>query len=318
MENKYPIKRSGYIYSKGTAAGFRRMQRFGIPRPLFRLEDKLARLLRAEHVKFIRDLLFDLKQAAADAHVVLDHAVLTQDSLEELLDFFEQMKKELEAQTNEQNKIANRANMASALNSLQHSWIDEDGNPTEEADEETERLREKMDQAFKEEQGDYLGRLFSDADSRTQGILQSFSIDKKKLFNDNMEQLRILYIDNSMQRLAGEQDLLKRAILRRITKYVNGESDTLKLDDITKVAYEKGEHMARLFARDQMQRFNKAVTLSTFINADVTKVKWITCHDVRVRDSHKLLDGKIFDINELPGEIDDYNCRCGLVPVEWK
>jgi SPP1 gp7 family putative phage head morphogenesis protein len=46
-------------------------------------------------------------------------------------------------------------------------------------------------------------------------------------------------------------------------------------------------------------------------------VKWVTVGDVRVRKSHKELNGKIFDVNNLPQEVDDYNCRCGLVPVEW-
>jgi SPP1 gp7 family putative phage head morphogenesis protein len=70
-------------------------------------------------------------------------------------------------------------------------------------------------------------------------------------------------------------------------------------------------------ARDQMQRFNKACTLSTFRSAGVTKVKWVTVGDIRVRKSHKALNGQIFDVNNLPKEVDDYNCRCGLVPVEW-
>jgi uncharacterized protein with gpF-like domain len=96
------------------------------------------------------------------------------------------------------------------------------------------------------------------------------------------------------------------------------------------MAYQAGDNLARLFARDQMQRFNKALTLSTFTDAGVTKVKWVTCHDARVRKrsyvdkngvfhrAHTELDGQIFGIKNLPVEIDDYNCRCGLVPVEWE
>ena len=66
-----------------------------------------------------------------------------------------------------------------------------------------------------------------------------------------------------------------------------------------------------------MARFNKAVTITQYESAGVTKVKWVTSHDVRVRESHKALDGKVFDINNLPEELHDYNCRCGLVPVEY-
>jgi SPP1 gp7 family putative phage head morphogenesis protein len=66
-----------------------------------------------------------------------------------------------------------------------------------------------------------------------------------------------------------------------------------------------------------MQRFNKACTIATFKSAAVTKVKWVTCNDIRVRKTHKALNGQVFDVNNLPKEVDDYNCRCGLVPVEW-
>ena len=45
-----------------------------------------------------------------------------------------------------------------------------------------------------------------------------------------------------------------------------------------------------------------------------TSVKWITSHDVRIRQSHKELDGKIFNIDSLPDERDDYNCRCARFP----
>lgn len=321
MANKYPFRLSGYIYSKGTKAGFSRMQRLGIPRPLFRLEDKLARFLKENYVKVIKEALQDLKTEMKNCNVSFtgDSATLTQDSLEDLLAFFDQMKKEMEAESKKQQNIANRANMASVADTLEKKWLSNANTSvlTGVNAQGNENIRNGIETALKEEQGEYLGRLFEDADSKTQGILQSFSIDKQKLFNDNMAQIRALYIDNSLERIAWEENGIKRAILKRILEYVNGETDTLKLDDLTKLAFDRGDHLARLFARDQMQRFNKAVTLSTFINAGVTKIKWVTCHDVRVRETHRALDGKIFSINDLPPEIDDYNCRCGLVPVEW-
>ena len=111
--------------------------------------------------------------------------------------------------------------------------------------------------------------------------------------------------------------LIKRRILQKIIDYATGVTEELDLDGLVKEAYTSTDHLARLFARDQMQRFNKACTLSTFRSAGVTKVKWVTVGDVRVRKSHKALNGQIFDVNNLPQEVDDYNCRCGLVPVEW-
>ena len=160
-------------------------------------------------------------------------------------------------------------------------------------------------------------RLLGDADGKTAQILQSFAIDKQQFFNENMEAVRRFYLQNSMERIKGEEMLIKRKILQKIIDYATNKTATLELTDLVKEGYTDSDHLARLFARDQMQRFNKACTLSTFRSAGVTKVKWVTCGDIRVRKSHKELNGKIFDVNNLPVEVDDYNCRCGLVPVEW-
>lgn len=300
---------NGYIYSKGTKAGFLRMQRMGIPRPLFRIEDKLAKVARTRYKALVRQLLWDLKYAAAGSNVTLDKAPDDEDeTLQNLLDFFEQMRKESEDLNKDVN---NRANMGAAENTLQHKWLDGD------QDQVTDKVKEQVEKVLQEEQDDYLQRLYKDAGQEMQELLLTFSLDKQQVFNDNMDKLRALYLDNSIERMTWEEDYIKRGILNRIHRYVTGEDKTLHLDDLTKYAYERGEHIARLFARDQMQRFNKALTLSTFVNAGVTKVKWVTSHDARVRPEHKALDGQVFDINNLPDEVDDYNCRCGLVPVEW-
>jgi SPP1 gp7 family putative phage head morphogenesis protein len=132
-----------------------------------------------------------------------------------------------------------------------------------------------------------------------------------------MDAVRKLYLDNSIERIMGEESLIKKRIIARIVNYAQGKTPDLDLHDLVKEGYESSDHLARLFARDQMQRFNKACTLSTFRSAGVTKVKWVTANDGRVRESHKALNGKIFDVDNLPTEVDDYNCRCGLVPVEW-
>ena len=42
-----------------------------------------------------------------------------------------------------------------------------------------------------------------------------------------------------------------------------------------------------------------------------------TANDGRVRKAHRMRNKRIFDVDNLPEEINDYNCRCGLVPVEW-
>ena len=286
------------------------MQRQGIPRPLFSIEDRLAKLLAGRYRNLTRKLLKDLRAQCRQSNITID-AAPEDDTLESLLQFFDDMKKEMEKQQEENEKAIGRVNLNAVANTLEHQWLEE------EEPEESEYFVQAIDNTFKTEQKDYLKRLISDADQKTSWLLQSFTIDKQKFFNDNMDAVRRLYLDNSIARIRGEEELIKRRILQKIIDYATGESDTLDLDELVKEGYTSSDHLARLFARDQMQRFNKACTLSTFRSAGVTKVKWATCGDVRVRKSHRELNGKIFDVNNLPPETDDYNCRCGLVPVEW-
>lgn len=310
-KSKYPFKMNGYVYSKGTRAGFERMKRMGIPRPIFRIEDKLTRTLKAYYRKIVRDILKDIKHAMVQTSATFDHAIVQDEAIDDLLDFFDKMKEEADK---DNEAIINQTNMGAAENTLEHNWFD-GGDEDIKVD---ANIKENISKVLQEEQTDYLGRLFNDAGDAMQNLLVSFSLDKQQLFNDNMDQIRALYLDNSIQRLGWEQDYIKRSMLKRIHRYVTGEDTKLRLDDLTNYAFKKGDNLARLFARDQMARFNKALTLGTFTSAGVTKVKWVTSHDARVRDTHRALDGKVFDINNLPDEVDDYNCRCGLVPVEWK
>ena len=286
------------------------MKRQGIPRPLFSIQDKLAAILRSRYRTLTRKLLRDLRAQCRASNITLD-AAPEDDTLESLLKFFDEMKKEFEKQKEENEKAIGRINLNTVANTLEHQWLEEG------QEEESEYFVKKMDDVLKTEQKDYLKRLLGDADGKTAQILQSFAIDKQKFFNDNMDAVRKLYLDNSIQRISYEEEDIKRKILQKINDYATGKSATLNLTDLVKEAYTSTDHLARLFARDQMQRFNKACTLSTFRSAGVTKVKWVTVGDVRVRKSHKELNGKIFDVNNLPPEVDDYNCRCGLVPVEW-
>ena len=311
----YPIKINGYIYSPKTRQGFLRMRRMGIPRPLFSIENELAKTLGSRYRKLATQLLKDLKEKIRRNGITIDSALVAdgreEENLESLMKFFDEMGEKMRK---EQEETASRANMGSVANSLEHEWFEED-------QEELARLDEQftgdIERIFKKEQKNYLERLLDDADGKTKRILQSFTIDKKKFFDDNMDEVRRLYVQNSLERIDWEQEDIKRAILKPITDYAMNRTDELKLDDLTKDAFNRGEHLARLFARDQMARFNKACTLATFRSAGVTKVQWLTANDGRVRKTHRMLNKRIFDVDNLPEEINDYNCRCGLVPVEW-
>lgn len=311
----YPLKINGYIYSPKTRQGFLRMRRMGIPRPLFSIENELAKTLASRYRKLVAQLLKDMKDKIKRNGLTIDSALVAdgreEENLESLMKFFDEMGEKMRK---EQEETANRANMGSVANSLEHEWFEEN---QEEQAQQDEQFYSDVERIFKKQQKKYLERLLDDADGKTKRILQSFTIDKKKFFDDNMDEVRRLYVQNSLERIDWEQEDIKRAILKRITDYAMNRTDELKLDDLTKDAFNRGDHLARLFARDQMARFNKACTLATFRSAGVTKVQWLTANDGRVRETHRMLNKKIFDVDNLPKEINDYNCRCGLVPVEW-
>ncbi len=291
------------------------MRRMGIPRPLFSIENELAKTLASRYKKLAAQLLKDLKDKIKRNGLTIDRALVAdgkeEENLESLRKFFDEMDEKMRKA---QEETANRANMGSVANSLEHEWFEEN---QEEQAQHDEQFYSDVERIFKKQQKKYLERLLDDADGKTKRILQSFTIDKKKFFDDNMDEVRRLYVQNSLERIDWEQEDIKRAILKRITDYAMNRTDELKLDDLTKDAFNRGEHLARLFARDQMARFNKACTLATFRSAGVTKVQWLTANDGRVRKTHRLLNKRIFDVDNLPKEINDYNCRCGLVPVEW-
>lgn len=308
------IRRDGYIYSPKTAEGFDRMQRQGIPRPLFSLERKLAKLMQKTFNKEIKKMLQRFKSKLKEKGLVPSE--LTQDGPDDLIEFLRLLRQQDEESRKRLEELDRKLKIQSVASELEAEW--NEPYVTDPESMELSALEEQLAKILKTNQEGYLQRLEADASPLFEKVLTSFSIDKQKLFDDNMSEIRRLYINNSIQRIQGEEDLIKKTFLQRLTDYVEGRSDSLNIHDIVNILYQRSKSMSQFFARDQLARLNKATTLSTFSTAGVTKVKWVTTHDVRVRPSHKKLDGKIFDVNNLPPEVDDYNCRCGLVPVEYK
>lgn len=93
---------------------------------------------------------------------------------------------------------------------------------------------------------------------------------------------------------------------------------------------EKGR--AKFWARDQLSTLNSQITQKQHEDAGVTKYKWSTSRDSRVRDCHASFNGRIFEYANPP-EIwqstahgrkytgrhcnpgEDYMCRCVAIPV---
>lgn len=271
------------------------MARMGIPRPLFAIENKLTKILKNYYLKLVKDIMTTFNEKIKTSGIMPAHLVADNEAEEGIKAF---------------QNAEYKALLSTAAYNLEDELWDEDIPDLE--------LEHKLADIIMENRLDYEKKLFKDASPRMQLIMQAFSIDKDKVYQKNLEQIEKLYLENALARIHGTETLIKHKFIEIINDYVTGKTKTLDIVEISKDLESRSSHMARFFARDQLARLNKATTLATFHAAGVTKVKWITSHDVRVRDTHKALDGRVFYINQLPKELNDYNCRCGLVPVEWE
>ena len=279
----------------------------------FAAEERLRKALKVSYGKMIRTLLQEFMSCVRQTGIVLPPLTTDSDdndTLKELMNFFNQMAQEESIAREAAEKANLKAKLSSAVSNFESK--------TEEMTQGAEDIEKILENVLLDSQKHFAKNLWGNLESPLQHTILGFSVDKQKLYDDNMEALRRLYLDNSIQRISGEKDLLKQRLLKKINNYVTGVDDTLDLEEITESLLDSSSRMARFFARDQLSRLNKATAIATYENAGVTKVKWATARDVRVRSTHAELDGKVFDINELPKEIDDYNCRCALIPVEYK
>lgn len=104
--------------------------------------------------------------------------------------------------------------------------------------------------------------------------------------------------------------------------YRNGKTTTAMTKEIME-AYGMTKTHAKFIARDQIEMLCGQITQKQQEEAGITKFKWSTSGDERVRKSHAELDGKIFSWDNPPknerGETiipgSDYNCRCVAIPV---
>jgi len=102
-----------------------------------------------------------------------------------------------------------------------------------------------------------------------------------------------------------------------------GQRSNILIADIRK-SYGVSKTKARFLARQETSLLMSKMKETRYAEIGITKYKWSTSHDVRVRDRHAHLDGKILSFDNPPivddtgrranaGE--DFNCRCIAIPV---
>jgi SPP1 gp7 family putative phage head morphogenesis protein len=179
-----------------------------------------------------------------------------------------------------------------------------------------DKLKKRMYNQFGKASNHFFKDLFEDADENLVSNLFKYKLNKNDVFEKRIDDIKELYIDNAINRIAGEQNDLKKRFLQRLTNWVTGESQTIDVKDVITEMKKTAVSEARFFARDQFCKFNKALLIASFKAAGVKRVKLTTCKDRAVRPEHRSWEGLIFGIDNIPNAWwNDYNCRCGAIPI---
>ncbi len=179
------------------------------------------------------------------------------------------------------------------------------------------RLRTRLNGLLVGAQRGFLTDLLEDADARTIEALNSMSIPSFEVFSQRLAELRTLYLDGAVERIAGEADDLKKSFLQKLVAWAEGETKTLNVSKLMAEMKDTSARRARFFARDQFSRFNRSLMVASYIQAEAPYCEWLTSNDERVRQAHVERNHKIFSMHGLLAdpEWQSYNCRCGFAPV---
>ena len=153
---------------------------------------------------------------------------------------------------------------------------------------------------------------------------------------ETYEQLIQLWIADSVNRI---KSIPSETLGRMQEILLDGYREGRLIRDIRKEiqdSYNVSKHHAEMLARDQISSLNSEITQMQQRDAGVTRYKWSSSKDSRVRECHQEFDGNIFSWDDPPeawystksrgivytgrrchpGE--DYCCRCCAIPVfEW-
>ena len=178
-----------------------------------------------------------------------------------------------------------------------------------------EKLEKRLRMFLNASQDHFFENFLDDADDRVK-IRVQFALDKDAVFQQRLDFLTNDYLGNSLKRIEGEEDDLKSAFLRGLTDYALGNSPDLEsIRGVMAEMKETSVHRARFFARDQFARLNKSLSLASFHAADAKYVEVWTVNDGRVRPTHKVLNHRVYRLDDLPEELSEYNCRCAYIVV---
>jgi len=109
------------------------------------------------------------------------------------------------------------------------------------------------------------------------------------------------------------QDVTKKTLFAVQESVLAGEGIP-QIKKKLKVIVDSAKHNVNTIARTESHKaMTHAIGQSYKDSGVVEKIKIITAGDDQVRPSHAVLDRQIFDLNDVPSELDEPNCRCTYV-----
>lgn len=124
----------------------------------------------------------------------------------------------------------------------------------------------------------------------------------------------------------GIQETAAEKLSQKISDAYHAGKTKDEITGIVQKTLKVSEGRAGGIARDQTQKLSNTINRERQKNIGVSKFTWRTVQDNRVRDTHKKLEGEVFDWetgaqglldmpkSKFPG--DDINCRCWAEPFE--
>lgn len=169
-----------------------------------------------------------------------------------------------------------------------------------------------------------LEEILEDLDEQTYFTLKEAITIEPEITPELREELKREYTENmelSIKNFTDQQVIeLRKIVEENIFKQNSNESLIKQI----KERYGVKDSKARFLARQETSLLTAKYRKYRYTSAGITKYKWSTSHDIRVRPIHKDLDGQIFDFNDPPivnekgdrknpGE--DFGCRCVAIPI---
>ena len=139
------------------------------------------------------------------------------------------------------------------------------------------------------------------------------------------ERLKVEYTENMDLYIQQWQEEAIERLRRQIEANSAEGFRSERMASIIQAEYGVSQNKAKFLARQETSLLVSKYRQSRYQEAGISRYRWSTSHDERVRHDHKLLAGQVFSWDSPPvvdlatgrrahpGE--DFNCRCIAVPI---